>query len=57
MIGRYVVVSGVKLTGYITFDCGAFGRGTLFEDSVLRTKTLRRGEPVSRDDLFPPAPG
>jgi hypothetical protein len=53
---RYVVIGGVKLTR-VEFDCGAFRSGTLFEDSVLRGKTLRRGEPVSRDDLFPPTPG
>jgi hypothetical protein len=52
----YVVVAGVKLTGFIEFDCsadGAYTSGMLFEDTMVGGKWRQRGEPVSRDDLFP----
>jgi hypothetical protein len=53
---RSVTMAGVKLTRLVEFDCGAFHDGILFEDAVLRGKTMRAGEQVTRDDLFPPAP-
>jgi len=51
-----VVVEGVKLTGFIEFDCsadGAYKSGMLFEDTMVSGKWRQRGDLVSREDLFP----
>jgi hypothetical protein len=45
------VIEGVKLTGWIDFDCGSFRSGQLFEDTVLAGRLRQRGERVSREDL------
>jgi hypothetical protein len=47
----YVVIGGVKLTGWIDFDCGSFRSGQLFEDTVLAGRRRQHGEQVSREDL------
>ena len=47
----YVVIGGVKLTGWIDFDCGSFRSGQLFEDTVLAGRWRQHGERVSREDL------
>jgi hypothetical protein len=54
-VGRtaYVVVAGVKLTGWVNFDCGPFSGGTPFEDAMVGGKWRQRGDLVSRADLFP----
>jgi hypothetical protein len=49
----YVTVEGVKLTGFINFDCGILRGGTLFEDTMIAGKWRQHGELVSRSDLFP----
>ena len=52
----YVEIGGVKLTGTINFDCGAFHFGTLFADSRIRGETWTSGRTVFRDDLgLPPS--
>ena len=47
----YVAIGGVKLTGWIDFDCGSFRNGQLFEDAVVAGRSRQRGERVSREDL------
>jgi hypothetical protein len=47
----YVVVAGVKLTGWIDFDCGSFRSGQLFEDTMVAGRRRQRGELVSHEDL------
>jgi hypothetical protein len=47
----YVVIGGVKLTGWIDFDCGSFRSGQLFEDAVVAGHRRQHGERVSREDL------
>jgi hypothetical protein len=47
----YVVIGGVKLTGWIDFDCGSFRSGELFEDTVVAGRRRQHGERVSREDL------
>jgi hypothetical protein len=47
----YVVIGGVKLTGWIDFDCGSFRSGQLFEDTMMAGRRRQRGELVSREDL------
>ena len=49
----FVVIEGVKLTGWIDFDCGSFRSGQLFEDSVVAGRPRQQGERVSREDLCP----
>jgi hypothetical protein len=49
----FVVIEGVKLTGWIDFDCGAFRNGQLFEDTVVGGRRRQHGERVSREDLPP----
>ena len=52
----YVTIRGVKLTGFIAFDCnadGAFESGTLFEDAVVAGKSRQRGAIIQSDDLAP----
>jgi hypothetical protein len=49
----YVTMAGVKLTGFIDFNCGTFRSGTLFEDAVVGGQWRQRGDLVSRADLFP----
>ena len=49
----FVVIEGVKLTGWIDFDCGSFRSGQLFEDSVVAGRPRQQGERVSREDLSP----
>ena len=48
---NYVVIGGVKLTGWIDFDCGSFRSGQLFEDTVVAGRWRHHGERVSREDL------
>jgi hypothetical protein len=52
----YVVMGGVKLTGTLNFDCGAFRFGTLFADTRIRGETWTNGRTVFRDDLDLPPP-
>jgi hypothetical protein len=52
---RYVAIAGVKLTGRLSFDCGKFRWGLLFEDTSLPGRMLPRHAVVSFDDLFHPA--
>jgi hypothetical protein len=47
----YVVIGGVKLTGWIDFDCGAFRSGQLFEDTAVAGRRRQHGERVWREDL------
>ena len=47
------MIEGVKLTGWIDFDCGSFRSGQLFEDSVVAGRPRQQGERVSREDLSP----
>ena len=47
----YVVIGGMKLTGWIDFDCGSFRSGQLFEDTMMAGRRRQRGELVSREDL------
>jgi hypothetical protein len=49
----YVTVAGIKLTGLVDFNCGAFQSGSLFEDAVVGGKWRQRGDLVSRAELFP----
>ena len=49
----FVVIEGVKLTGWIDFDCGSFRSGQLFEDTVVAGRPRQQGERVSREDLSP----
>jgi hypothetical protein len=49
----FVVIEGVKLTGWIDFDCGSFRDGQLFEDTVVSGRRRQQGERVSREDLSP----
>lgn len=52
----YVDIGGVKLTGFINFQCGRFHYGTLFEDTRLHGEPWRQGRTVFREDLeLPPA--
>ena len=57
-VGRtaYIVIEGVKLMGFIEFDCAAdsaFKSGALFEDAVVGGRWRQRGDLLSREDLFP----
>jgi hypothetical protein len=47
----YVEIAGVKLTGYLNFDCGVFHYGSLFEDSQVNGEIWARGRSVFREDL------
>ena len=49
----YVVIGGMKLTGWIDFNCGLFRNGQLFEDTVVGGRQRQHGEQVSGDDLSP----
>ena len=49
----FVVIEGVKLTGWIDFDCGSFRSGQLFEGTVVAGRPRQQGERVSREDLSP----
>jgi hypothetical protein len=49
----FVVIEGVKLTGWIDFDCGSFRDRQLFEDTVVSGRRRQQGERVSREDLSP----
>jgi hypothetical protein len=52
----YVEIGGVKLTGFVSFDCGLFRQGSLFEDTRINGETWARGRAVFRKDLgLPPA--
>jgi hypothetical protein len=52
----YVEIGGVKLTGTLNFDCGAFHFATLFADTRIRGETWTTGRTVFRDDLgLPPS--
>lgn len=53
----FVVIEGVKVTGWIDFDCGSFRSGLLFEDTMVAGRWRQRGEMLSRVDLFPPNGG
>ena len=49
----YVTIAGVKLTGFIDFDCGAFRNGMLYEDTMVGGRWRQRGALVSSEDLTP----
>jgi len=52
----YLEIGGVKLTGTLNFDCGAFRFATLFADTRIRGETWTNGRTVFRDDLgLPPS--
>jgi hypothetical protein len=52
----YIEIGGVKLTGTLNFDCGAFRFGTLFADTRIRGEAWTNGRTVFRDDLgLPPS--
>ena len=49
-------IGGVKLTGSLNFDCGAFRFGTLFADTRIDGEAWTNGRTVFRDDLgLPPS--
>jgi hypothetical protein len=53
----YVVIEGVKLSGWIDFECGSFRSGLLFEDTIVGGRWRQHDERVSREDLSPPEGG
>jgi hypothetical protein len=54
--GAYVEIAGVKLAGFLNFDCGVFRDGSLFEDSRIHGAMLPGGRTVFRADLaLPPS--
>jgi len=54
--GAYVEIAGVKLTGFVNFDCGLFRDGSLYEDSRIRGEIWPSGRTVFRADLELPPP-
>jgi len=53
--GAYVEIAGVRLTGYLNFDCGLFRDGSLYEDSRIHGEMWPGGRTVFRADLdLPP---
>jgi hypothetical protein len=54
--GAYVEIVGVRLTGFLNFDCGLFRDGSLYEDSRIHGETWPGGRTVFRADLDLPPP-
>jgi hypothetical protein len=53
----YVEIGGIKLTGTLNFDCGAFRFGALFADTRIRGETWTNGQTVFRDEFGLPPSG
>ena len=54
--GSYVVIAGVRITGFVNFDCGLFRDGSLYEDTRIHGEMWPSGRTVFRADLDLPPP-
>ncbi len=53
--GAYVEIAGVKLTGFMNFDCRLFHDGSLYEVTRIHGEIWPSGRTVFRADLDLPA--
>jgi hypothetical protein len=54
--GSYIEIAGVRLTGFVNFDCGLFRDGSLYEDTRIHGEMRPSGRTVFRADLdLPPS--